>query len=93
LGKTQEAVIGHMPHHQIPLFALRIFCLFPFSWSTNISATTEIPRDSCFNMAHVEEDDLVASTTEGFKLGEKKTLEEYTQLGERTTLGAWECLS
>jgi Rho GDP-dissociation inhibitor len=37
-------------------------------------------------MAHVEEDDLVASTTEGFKLGEKKTLEEYTQLGERKTL-------
>jgi hypothetical protein len=27
------------------------------------------------------DDDLVASKTEGFKVGEKKTLEEYQQLG------------
>jgi hypothetical protein len=27
------------------------------------------------------EDDLVASKTEGFKIGEKKTIEEYTKLG------------
>lgn len=27
------------------------------------------------------DDDLVASKTEGFKLGEKKTIEEYTKLG------------
>lgn len=27
------------------------------------------------------EDDLVASKTEGFKVGEKKTIEEYTKLG------------
>lgn len=27
------------------------------------------------------DDDLVASTTEGFKVGEKKTIEEYQQLG------------
>lgn len=30
---------------------------------------------------HHEDDDLVASKTEGFKLGEKKTIEEYTKLG------------
>lgn len=28
------------------------------------------------------EDDLQASTTEGFKVGEKKTVEEYAKLGE-----------
>jgi hypothetical protein len=27
------------------------------------------------------DDDLVASKTEGFKVGEKKTIEEYTKLG------------
>jgi hypothetical protein len=27
------------------------------------------------------DDDLVASQTEGFKVGEKKTIEEYTKLG------------
>ena len=27
-------------------------------------------------------DDLTASKTEGFKVGEKKTIEEYKQLGE-----------
>ena len=27
------------------------------------------------------QDDLAASKTEGFKVGEKKTIEEYTQLG------------
>lgn len=27
------------------------------------------------------QDDLSASKTEGFKVGEKKTIEEYTQLG------------
>lgn len=33
-------------------------------------------------MASHGEDDLVATTTAGFKVGEKKTLEEYTKLGE-----------
>jgi Rho GDP-dissociation inhibitor len=28
------------------------------------------------------EDDLAASKTEGFKLGEKKTIEEYAELGK-----------
>lgn len=28
------------------------------------------------------EDDLVASKTEGFKVGEKKTIEEYQELGK-----------
>lgn len=32
-------------------------------------------------MADHHEDDLAASKTEGFKVGEKKTIEEYTQLG------------
>lgn len=34
------------------------------------------------NMAHQGEEDLVASKTEGFKLGDKKTVEEYAKLGE-----------
>lgn len=34
------------------------------------------------NMASQGEDDLQASTTEGFKVGEKKTVEEYAKLGE-----------
>lgn len=33
-------------------------------------------------MANQGEDDLQASTTEGFKVGEKKTVEEYAKLGE-----------
>ena len=33
-------------------------------------------------MASHGEDDLQASTTEGFKVGEKKTVEEYAKLGE-----------
>ena len=33
-------------------------------------------------MASHGEDDLVASKTEGFKVGEKKTVEEYAKLGE-----------
>jgi hypothetical protein len=32
-------------------------------------------------MAGDHEDDLVAERTEGFKVGEKKTLDEYQQLG------------
>lgn len=32
-------------------------------------------------MTDHHEDDLAASKTEGFKVGEKKTIEEYTQLG------------
>lgn len=32
-------------------------------------------------MANDHEDDLAASKTAGFKVGEKKTLEEYQQLG------------
>lgn len=32
-------------------------------------------------MADEHHDDLVASKTEGFKVGEKKTLEEYNKLG------------
>ena len=33
-------------------------------------------------MASQGEDDLQASMTEGFKVGEKKTVEEYAKLGE-----------
>jgi Rho GDP-dissociation inhibitor len=33
-------------------------------------------------MASQGEDDLQASKTEGFKVGEKKTVEEYAKLGE-----------
>ena len=33
-------------------------------------------------MASSADDELVASKTEGFKVGEKKTLEEYTKLGK-----------
>ena len=33
-------------------------------------------------MANQGEDDLQASTTEGFKVGEKKTVEEYAKLGQ-----------
>ena len=33
-------------------------------------------------MASQAEDDLQASKTEGFKVGEKKTLEEYAKLGK-----------
>lgn len=32
------------------------------------------------------EDDLVASKTEGFKVGEKKTMEEYAELGKPPAL-------
>lgn len=32
-------------------------------------------------MAGDHDEDLAASTTEGYKVGEKKTIEEYTQLG------------
>lgn len=35
-------------------------------------------------MTDHHEDDLAASKTEGFKVGEKKTIEEYTQLGMLT---------
>ena len=37
-------------------------------------------------MATQGEDDLVASKTEGFKVGEKKTVEEYAKLG-KTVVG------
>ena len=37
-------------------------------------------------MASAAEDDLQASKTEGFKVGEKKTLEEYSKLGTHITL-------
>lgn len=33
-------------------------------------------------MTNQGEDDLVASKTDGFKVGEKKTVEEYAKLGE-----------
>ena len=33
-------------------------------------------------MASQGDDDLQASKTEGFKVGEKKTVEEYAKLGE-----------
>ncbi len=36
-------------------------------------------------MASQAQDELAPSTTEGFKVGEKKTVEEYTQLGERSS--------
>lgn len=39
-------------------------------------------------MANQGEEDLVASKTEGFKLGDKKTVEEYAKLGEPKTLGS-----
>ena len=32
-------------------------------------------------MASAGDDDLVASKTDGFKVGEKKTVEEYAKLG------------
>jgi Rho GDP-dissociation inhibitor len=32
-------------------------------------------------MADHHDDELAATTTEGFKVGEKKTLDEYNQLG------------
>ena len=32
-------------------------------------------------MASSQDDDLQASKTEGFKLGEKKTIDEYNKLG------------
>lgn len=34
-------------------------------------------------MADHHDDDLAATKTEGFKVGEKKTLEEYQKLGKR----------
>ena len=34
-------------------------------------------------MASQGEDDLIASKTEGYKVGEKKTVEEYAKLGEQ----------
>ena len=34
-------------------------------------------------MASHGDDDLVASKTEGYKVGEKKTVEEYAKLGEQ----------
>lgn len=40
-------------------------------------------------MASQGEDDLQASTTEGFKVGEKKTVEEYAKLGECMKLSFW----
>jgi Rho GDP-dissociation inhibitor len=33
-------------------------------------------------MVDNHEDDLAATQTEGFKVGEKKTIDEYNQLGE-----------
>ena len=33
-------------------------------------------------MASAADEDLVASKTDGFKVGEKKTVEEYAKLGE-----------
>jgi len=33
-------------------------------------------------MSSSADDDLQASTTEGFKVGEKKTVEEYAKLGK-----------
>lgn len=38
-------------------------------------------------MANQGEEDLVASKTEGFKLGDKKTVEEYAKLGEPRASG------
>ena len=35
-------------------------------------------------MASAADEDLVASKTDGFKVGEKKTVEEYAKLGEPT---------
>ncbi|KAL9120296.1 MAG: hypothetical protein Q9187_003149 [Circinaria calcarea] len=41
-------------------------------------------------MASQAEDDLVASTTEGFKVGEKKTVEEYAKLDQQDeSLNRW----
>lgn len=34
-------------------------------------------------MTNSTDEELVASKTEGFKVGEKKTLEEYAKLGEK----------
>ena len=42
-------------------------------------------------MASSADDDLQASTTEGFKVGEKKTVEEYAKLGEWSNVSiVWE---
>lgn len=41
-------------------------------------------------MASHGDDDLVASKTEGYKVGEKKTVEEYAKLGRsHSTKGRW----
>jgi hypothetical protein len=37
-------------------------------------------------MVDNHEDDLAATQTEGFKVGEKKTIDEYNQLGEWSPL-------
>ena len=37
-------------------------------------------------MASNAEDELAAEQTEGFKVGEKKTIDEYQQLGETTSI-------
>lgn len=37
-------------------------------------------------MASHGEEDLVATKTDGFKVGEKKTVEEYAKLGELQSL-------
>ena len=39
-------------------------------------------------MASQGDDDLVASKTEGYKVGEKKTVEEYAKLGEQGAFGS-----
>ena len=39
-------------------------------------------------MASQGDEDLVATKTDGFKVGEKKTVEEYAKLGESSSLSA-----
>lgn len=40
------------------------------------------PRAPLSTMADHHDDDLAATKTEGFKVGEKKTMQEYQELGE-----------
>lgn len=43
-------------------------------------------------MADHHNDDLTASKTEGFKVGEKKTIEEYKQLGMSMSVNSRTCI-
>lgn len=69
-------------------FTLRFTFPFPFLPLVTDNLRCKICQD-CPKMAHQGDEDLVASKTEGFKLGDKKTVEEYAKLGEspNSTIG------